>query len=79
MKKCIILLFALSLSACKTTDVLQGLSGINTLVTEKAADGLLNQNEAQLCNWPTIGSLERRYGDNPTKYKEYHKFCGHTQ
>lgn len=78
MKTLFIFCSLLLLSGCITP--MQGLRGVLTVKQvgkEKIADKLLKRNESQLCAWPTIGSLERRYGNNPTKYAEYHKFCNH--
>lgn len=69
----------LLLSGCTAPNIIKGITVAKSVGAEKAADMLLKRNERQLCNWPTIGSLEREYGDNPTKYKQYHKFCGHAQ
>lgn len=66
------------LSACITPmQAIKGASIAKAISKPNIADNLLDRNEKQLCTWPTIGSLERKYGKNPTKYKEYHKFCDH--
>lgn len=41
------------------------------------ADKFLLHNLDQLCQWVTMGSVERAFGDNPTKYREYKRLCGH--
>lgn len=44
----------------------------------QAADGLLQDKLYSLCHYPTVGALERAFGDNPTKYREYKRLCGHS-
>jgi len=78
MRYLVLALSAVLLSGCLTPGtMLKGVSAVNGAGLEKAADGLLKRNVEQTCNWPTIGSLEREYGNNPTKYREYHAFCDH--
>jgi len=57
----------------------KGIVTVKRIGAEKIADKVLRDNVKQVCTWPTIGSLEREYGDNPTKYRAYRKFCGHAQ
>jgi len=70
----------LLLSGCITPmQAMRGVGTVKRIGAEKIADKVLDTNVRQTCQWPTIGSLERRYGDNPTKYKQYRKFCGHAE
>lgn len=78
MDKIIILLAVFLLAGCgPVPKIAKGLTVAKSIGAQKISDAILERNESQLCKWPTIGSLERRYGNNPTKYKDYHKFCDH--
>lgn len=68
---CSLLLLAACSSAGERAYMTARKEGANT------ADKFLLHNLDQLCNWPTIGSVERAFGDNPTKYQEYKRLCGH--
>lgn len=57
------------------SNTLNELSETKRLVTEKAAGAFLNRQEQRLCNWPTIGSIKRKWLEDPEKRREYHKFC----
>lgn len=78
MNKLIILAAALILSGCTNLPrIAKGVAAAKSVGAEKIADAVLKKNEERLCNWPTIGSLQREYRNNPTKHKAYHDFCGH--
>jgi len=55
---------------------LLGFKAVKAVGSEKVADRWLSRQERQVCSIP-IDALERRYADNPTKYRHYLKFCGH--
>jgi len=44
----------------------------------QSADKFFAHNLDQLCNWPTVGSVERTLKDNPYKYHNYKRLCGHS-
>lgn len=46
---------------------------------KSAADLFLDRQIRQLCNYPTIGSVERRYGKRPVKLRQYQDYCNHRQ
>ena len=79
MRKFTLMATFLLLIGCTPMQAIRGIATVKQIGAEKIADKVLSRNVEQVCTWPTIGALEREYGDNPTKYKQYHKFCGHAQ
>ena len=79
MKKFTLIPTLLLLIGCTPMQAIKGIATVKQIGAEKIADKVLSRNVEQTCTWPTIGALERKYGDNPTKYKQYHEFCGHAQ
>ncbi len=77
MKKFSLIATAFLMIGCTPMQAIKGITTVKQIGAEKIADKVLDRNIHKTCTWPTIGSLERRYGDNPTKYKQYRKFCGH--
>lgn len=57
-------------------EALRGAAVIKQVGSTKVADKWLERQERQVCS-VGIDTLERRYADNPTKYRHYLKFCGH--
>lgn len=69
------LICMLQVSGCSTAGKFGAVMVLRDVSLEKAADKVLADSVKKVCKYPTIGSLERRYGDNPTKYKQYHDYC----
>lgn len=57
-------------------EAMRGAALVKQVGSEKVADKWLQRQERQICSI-SIDALERRYADNPTKYRHYLKFCGH--
>jgi len=73
----ILLVTTFILTGCITPqEALRGAAMIKQAGSEKVADKWLQRQERQICSI-SIDALERRYADNPTKYRHYLKFCGH--
>lgn len=65
------------LSGCITPmNAYRGAGLIKQAGSNKVADKWLARQERQVCS-VSIDALERRYADNPTKYRHYLKFCGY--
>lgn len=74
----IALISILILSACVTP--LDAAKKAHSTISGRgaeASDAFLQGNIDELCNWTTIGALEREFGDNPTMYAAYRDLCGH--
>jgi len=71
------LVVCLVLAGCESGAKFGAVLAFKEVALSKAADKMLDDSIEKLCKYPTIGSLERQFGDNPTKYKQYHKFCHH--
>jgi len=77
MRKLILMIPLLLLTGCITPmEAVRGAALIKQVGSEKVADKWLQRQERQICSI-SIDALERRYADNPTKYRHYLKFCGH--
>ena len=77
--KDLILLMAVcfSLSGCITPqEAFRGAALVKQVGSDRVSDKWLERQERQVCS-VSIDALERRYADNPTKYRHYLKFCGH--
>jgi len=67
----------LLLTGCITPqEAFRGAALIKQVGSDRVADKWLERQERQVCS-VGIDALERRYADNPTKYRHYLKFCGH--
>lgn len=77
MRYIILIAAILMLPGCETGAKVGAVLLLKDATLAKAADTMLDDSINKLCKYPTIGSLEREFGDNPTKYEQYHKFCHH--
>jgi len=77
MKLLLSLFLCFSLTGCLTfQEAYSGVATVGQMGSNKIADKWLQRQERQICS-VSIDALEREYGDNPTKYRHYLKFCGH--
>jgi len=77
MRKLTLIATMILLTGCITPmEAMRGAALIKQVGSERVADKWLQRQERQICAI-SIDALERRYADNPTKYRHYLKFCGH--
>lgn len=71
----VIILTVISLPGCTSWNSFQ--SGV-AIQGAKVADEALETSEWGVCELPTMGAWQRRYGENPEKARAWAELCGVT-
>lgn len=79
MKKLLVVLTLVFLSGCSHLPIATAAIKQKQETARAVADLFFDRQVKQLCNYPTIGSIERRYGQRPIKLRQYQDYCNHSQ
>lgn len=67
------------LTGCMTPmDAAKGVSMAKDAGLKNVATRLYKRNKEHTCNWTPIGIVNAEMGGNPTEYKAYKQYCGHS-
>jgi len=72
------ILVSILLAACTPMDAVNGVSMAKRAGIKTVATKLYKRNKEHTCNWTPIGIVNAEMGDNPTEYKAYKQYCGHS-